>query len=210
MREDTLKEKAKNPSPLGQQAMSSAISLDDWLAPPLPMHRFTVEQYHRLGDLGLLTPEDRVELLEGWIVRKMNQRPVHGFIIRLLNEFFMRELPAGWICQCQLPITTDRSEPEPDLAILKGTHSDFRHKHPSGSDCRLVIEIADTSIEKDRAKARIYRDAGVQEYWIINVVEKVLERFVLAAEPHIIQAYQSVDLSIGDSVLQLVLNEVFE
>ena len=110
--------------------MSTAISLDDWLAPPLPMHRFTVEQYHRLGDLGLLTPEDRVELLEGWIVRKMNQRPVHGFIIRLLNEFFMRELPAGWICQCQLPITTDRSEPEPDLAILKGTHSDFRHKHP--------------------------------------------------------------------------------
>ena len=163
-----------------------------------------------MGDLGLLTPEDRVELLEGWIVRKMNQRPVHGFIIRLLNEFFMRELPDGWICQCQLPITTDRSEPEPDLAILKGAHSDFRHKHPSGSDCRLVIEIADTSIEKDRAKARIYRDAGVQEYWIINVGEKVLERFVLAAEPQIIQASKSVALTIGDSVLQLVLKEVFE
>lgn len=160
--------------------MASAISFNDLLAPPLPLRRFSVEQYHQLGQLGVLTPEDKVELLEGWIIEKMNQRPIHGFIVRLLNEFFLRELPTGWICQCQLPITTERSEPEPDLAILKGSHADFRHRHPAGTDCRLVVEVADTSLEKDRAKATIYHQAGVQEYWIINVVEKQIERYRLA------------------------------
>ncbi len=194
--------------------MASAISLGDPLAPPLPIHQFTVEQYHRLGELGLLTPEDRVELLEGWIVGKMNHRPVHGFIIRLLNEFFLDGLPNGWLCQCQLPSTTERSEPEPDLAILKGGHSEFRHKHPSGTDCRLVIEVADNSLDRYRAKANIYRDAGVQEYWIINVGEKVLERFVFSTthrvEPQVIQASEAVSLSIGDAVLNLILHEVFD
>jgi Uma2 family endonuclease len=194
--------------------MAFAFSLDDPLAPPLPIHRFTVEQYQRLGDLGLITPEDRVELLEGWIVKKMNQRPVHGFIVRWLNEFFMRELPIGWICQCQLPITTERSEPEPDLAVLKGVHADFRNRHPSGADCRLVIEIADTSLERDRAKVNIYRDAGVQEYWIINVGEKVLERFEFSTmqsiEPQIFKSSEMVALKIGDSVLELMLNKVLE
>jgi len=91
-----------------------------------------------------------------------------------MNQWFQQKLEPGWIVRCQLPITTERSEPEPDLAILKGTHSDFRHKHPVGRDCRLVIEVADTSLDKDRAKADIYRDAGVQEYWIINVQDKVI------------------------------------
>ncbi len=193
--------------------MASAISLDDPLAPPLPIHRFTVEQYQRLGDLGILTPDDRVELLEGWIVRKMNQRPIHGYIVRLLNELFMRDLPAGWICQCQLPITTQNSAPEPDVAVLKGGHLDFRHKHPSGKDCRLLIEVADTSLERDLAKTSIYREAGVQEYWIIKVGEKVLERFVFAdtrsAESQIIQSSETVAIRIGDSVLELKLGEVF-
>ena len=58
--------------------MTTAISFATNETPPLPIHRFTVEQYHRLGDLGVLTPEDRVELLEGWIVRKMYQKPRHG------------------------------------------------------------------------------------------------------------------------------------
>ena len=193
--------------------MTFALSLDDPLAPPLPIHRFTVEQYHRLGELGLLTPEDRVELLEGWIVRKMNQRPIHGFIVRLLNEFFMRELPNGWICQCQLPITTAHSEPEPDVAILKGEQLDFHDKHPPGKACRLLIEVADTSLERDRAKASIYRDAGVQEYWIINVGEKVLERYLFqstrSAEPQILKASESVAIDIGDRSIALKLSKVF-
>lgn len=200
----------------------ASISLVDALAPPLPIHRFTVEQYHRLGDMGVLTSEDRVELLEGWIVKKMNQRPIHGFMVGWLNEWFQQCLPPGWIVRCQLPITTDRSEPEPDLAILKGKHSDFRHTHPFGIHCSLVIEVADTSLDKDRAKASIYMAAGVQEYWIINVAEKVLERYEFSsdayskqsakspvAESQVVHAFETIALNLGESSLALELRKVF-
>ncbi len=141
------------------------------------MHRFTVAQYRRLGELGVLAPEDRVELLEGWIIEKMNHRPAHGHAVRYLSDWLGRVLPVGWLSQCQLPITTDTSEPEPDLAIIRGKHADFRDRHPYGTDCRLLIEVADTSLAKDRAKAAIYAAAGVEEYWIVNLIDKQLERF---------------------------------
>lgn len=197
--------------------MASANLLDDPLAPLLPIHRFTIEQYHQMGALGVLTAEDRVELLEGLIVEKMNQRPIHGFIVGLLNEWFQQKLSPGWIVRCQLPITAHRSEPEPDLAILKGTHADFRDKHPIGSNCRLVIEVADTSLDKDRAKATIYREAGVEEYWIINVPDRSLERYLFSAtQPHESQIAElqtfhapgSVSLKIADTDLVLELKEV--
>ncbi len=195
--------------------MAAAISLDSPLAPPLPIHRFSVAQYHQLGELGVLTPEDNVELLEGWIVQKMNQRPLHGFVVRLLADWFARELPAGWLCQCQLPITTERSEPEPDIAIIRGSHQEFRDRHPSGTDCRLVIEVADTSVQKDRAKATIYRDAGIPEYWIVNLADRQLDRYVFdneshLPEPQIVLSGDRLELSVGDSLLTVPVQQMLE
>ena len=195
--------------------MTSKLHLNTPLAPPLPLRRFTVEEYHQLGELGVLTSEDSVELLEGWIVEKMNQRPIHGYIVRVLNELFMRKLPSGWLCQCQLPITVQRSEPEPDIAIIRGSQADFRDHHPSGSDCKLVIEVADTSIERDRSKTSIYREAGVQEYWIINVNEKCVERYEfsnLTLDPivSVVASDSQVSLSVGDAFVNLDLAEIFD
>lgn len=195
--------------------MASDISFRHSTAPPLPLRRFSVEQYHRLGEMGVLTPDDRVELLEGWIVEKMKQRPIRGFIVRWLNAYFLRQLPLGWMCQCQLPITTERSEPEPDLAILKGEHSDFRDRHPRGTDCRLVIEVADTALTRDRAKADIYRDAGVSEYWIINVAQRQVERYVWYnptdhPERVIITHGSQLDLALDQSVLSLPVSQLFD
>ncbi|EAQ80722.1 Uma2 family endonuclease [Blastopirellula marina] len=194
--------------------MASQLELNTSVAPPLPLRRFSVEQYHQLGEIGVLTPEDRVELLEGWIVEKMNQRPIHGFVVRLLNEFFLRELPEGCLCQCQLPITSERSEPEPDIAIVLGVHADFRNRHPNGADCRLVIEVADTSLERDRAKADIYRTAGVQEYWIVNISDQCLERYAYtdkgsAFQSTLIPSDSHVSLNVRDKELTLDLNRVF-
>lgn len=194
--------------------MSFAISFDAGVTPVLPIHRFSVDQYHRLGEVGVLTPEDRVELLEGWIVQKMNHRPVHGFVIRLINEWLQRELPDGWLCQCQLPITTARSEPEPDIAVIKGRHQDFRDRHPGGSDCRLLIEVADTSVHRDREKAAIYRDAGVAEYWIINLAEKQLERYQFScdeieSQPIVIATNETVTTNIDKKSLTLELGPLF-
>ncbi len=157
--------------------MSSIITFASETPPPFPMHRFTVAQYRQLGELGVLVPEDRVELLEGWIVEKMNHRPAHGYAVRYLNNWLVRVLPDGWLAQCQLPITTDTSEPEPDLAVVRGKDSDFSKRHPYANECRLLIEVADTSLAKDRAKAAIYATSGVVEYWIVNLIERRLERF---------------------------------
>jgi len=184
--------------------MATELHLNTPLAPPLPLRRFSVEEYHQLGELGVLTSEDKVELLEGWIVEKMNQRPIHGFIVGVLTEFFQKVLPSEFSIRCQLPITAERSEPEPDIAITRGSHSDFRDRHPCGTDCRLVIEVADTSLDRDRSKTAIYREAGVHEYWIFNVAEKCVECYVLANSPSNIPA----TIIAGDSQVSATINEV--
>ncbi len=194
--------------------MSTVTSHGNFETLPLPIHRFTVQEYHQLGEIGVLTPDNHVELLEGWIVEKMNQRPAHGFVVGLLTQWLLTSLPEGWIGRCQLPITTDRSEPEPDLAVIRGQHVDFRSRHPSGNDCELVIEVADTSVAKDRAKASIYASAGIQEYWIVNLVECQLERFInpdgtTYIDQTIIKADQSIETQIGDKQITLAVSELF-
>lgn len=189
----------------------------DWatpLAPPGPLRRFSVAQYHKLGAMGILTPDDRVELLEGWIVEKMNHGPMHGYVVRMLADWLHTQLPPGYLVQCQLPITTDRSEPEPDLAVVRGGHHDYRTRHPSGRECRLVIEVADTSLDRDRAKIAIYRSAGVEEYWIININEPSMERYSLAEEPDVNQptvlaANAKVSLLVSGKELVLDLGVIF-
>lgn len=194
--------------------MSSQLILTNPIAPPLPLHRFSVEQYHQLGEIGILTPEDKVELLEGWIVQKMDQQPIHAFIVAVLAESFQSQLPNAFKLQCQLPITTPRSEPEPDIAIIQGAHEDFRTRHPNGPDCRLIIEVADTSLEKDRAKATIYQDAGVQEYWIVNVNENCVERYEFSNQlfqaPEIIPASSYISLNCNQHSLTINLRDIVQ
>lgn len=188
----------------------STVQLNAALPPPFPLRKFTVPQYHQLGELGILTTEDRVELLEGWIVEKMNQRPIHGFIVGFLTELFQNNLPDGFIVRSQLPITTDRSEPEPDVAIVRGTHTDFRTHHPSGKLVRLVVEVADTSIAKDRSKAEIYREAGVEEYWIVNVGDKTVERYRFSQTTDgVLPAESIASVTIGSNEISIDLALLF-
>lgn len=192
--------------------MSTQVILDSPVAPPLPLRRFSVQEYHQLAEVGILTPEDRVELLEGWIIEKLNQRPIHGFVIGFLADIIAKSLPLGQVLRCQLPITTERSEPEPDLAIVRGKHSDFRSRHPNGSQCRLVIEVADTSLDRDLSKSSIYRDAGVEEYWIVNVHDKQLERYEFRnerTEPTILDSTKVATILIDTAELRIDLTELF-
>ena len=96
---------------------------------PFPVRRFSMDEYRRLGELGVLTEEDRVELLEGWIIPKMNLNPPHSVCVQLVNDFLRKRLPAGWIVRIQDPIRTADSEPEPDLAVVRG--ADPRLHRPS-------------------------------------------------------------------------------
>ncbi|HTU16419.1 MAG TPA: Uma2 family endonuclease [Gemmataceae bacterium] len=144
--------------------------------PLLPIHRFTVAQYHRMIATGVLTENDRVELLEGWIVDKMPQHPAHAGTISVLLAKLQGKLPKGWIVRVQSPITLDESEPEPDLAIVTGPEERYLTAHPTPEDIAIVIEVADSSVEHDRTvKGRAYARARLPIYWIVNLVEQQVE-----------------------------------
>jgi hypothetical protein len=143
---------------------------------PLAVYRFTVEQYHRMIEAGILGPDDRVELLEGWIVPKMPQNPPHSVTIKLLDAGLTAQLPAEWITLVQAPITTRDSEPEPDLAVVRGPIRRYMQRHPGPAEIGLVIEVADSTLHQDRqAKAGIYARAHLSAYWVVNIVEAQIE-----------------------------------
>lgn len=149
-----------------------------WPLPePIPFapRRFTVEEYRRLGETGVLSEDDRVELLEGVITPKMMHNPPHDGTIMRIDEAIRASLPAGWTIRIQSSLTTPDSEPEPDVAIVRGRPIDYLRRHPTASDTGLVIEVADASLLRDRNKARLYTRAGVSTYWIVNLLDEQVE-----------------------------------
>lgn len=144
--------------------------------PPLPVYRFTVEQYHRLGEAGVLTDADRVELLDGWIVPKMNHSPPHDCAIELAEEAIRPKLPTGWRVRTQSSVRAARSEPEPDLAVVRGDPRTRLAEHPGKDDIALIVEVAESSLSRDRrVKAKIYSRTGLRVYWLVNLVDNQIE-----------------------------------
>jgi Uma2 family endonuclease len=144
-------------------------------ADPFPIARFSVEQYHRMIESGALGEDDRVELIDGWVVTQMAKGPEHAYSTGQCQELLQRLLPDGWHLRNQEPITLADSEPEPDLGVVRGARQDYRDRHPGPSDVALVIEVSESSLATDRGKARIYARAGIREYWIVNLVDRSLE-----------------------------------
>ena len=142
---------------------------------PFPHRLFSVDEYHRLGQSGVLTDDERVELLEGRIVTKMIHNPPHDAVVGLVNQSVAATLPSGWHTRIQSSITTTDSEPEPDVAVVRGSIRDFMTRHPQAADLALVVEVADSSLTRDREKRRLYARAGVPCYWIVNLIDKRLE-----------------------------------
>ena len=139
-------------------------------------YSITVEQYHQMIDAGILLPEDRVELLDGCLVKKMSNNPEHAFPITRLNRLFFTLLPTGWHARIQSPITLNASEPEPDVSVARGSESKYAKRHPYPADIGLVIEVANESLQSDRKrKSMIYAQAGIPEYWIVNVKAGTVE-----------------------------------
>jgi Uma2 family endonuclease len=139
------------------------------------VHRFSVAEYHRLVEVGLLDEDARVELLEGWIVPKMSRSPLHDAVIHILLELLRNQLAAEFTVRVQAALLTDDSEPEPDLALVIGPTGRYRDHHPSTGEILLVIEVADASLARDRRKAAIYASIGVPAYWIVNLQDRCVE-----------------------------------
>ncbi|MEG3841801.1 Uma2 family endonuclease [Microcoleus sp. herbarium14] len=138
--------------------------------------RLSIEQYHAMIQSGILTDDDSVELLEGWLVFKMPKNPPHRATTRLVRTALENILPPGWYVDSQEPITLFNSEPEPDIVVVRGDTRQYLDRHPGAEDIAMVIEVSDTTLQRDRTvKKRIYARAGIAIYWIVNLVEEQVE-----------------------------------
>lgn len=135
--------------------------------------RLDVEQYHRLCSSGIV-PE-RTELLEGVVVEKMGKSPLHTWTVAFLEDWFRKNLRDGLLLRVEQPLTLGSSEPEPDLAVVMGHRDDFRLCHPQHA--QAVIEVAVTTAELDRAKARIYAEADISFYLLVLPEQKQIVLF---------------------------------
>ena len=144
--------------------------------PPEPVWRLSVERYHQIVETGILTKDDPIELLEGWLIQKMPKNPRHRAATKLTRDALEAIVPQGWYVDSQEPITLSDSEPEPDVIIVRGDTRDYLDRHPGAADLGLVVEIADATLERDRSiKKRLYARAGISIYWIVNLPQEQLE-----------------------------------
>ena len=138
---------------------------------PVPRHRLTVADYHRLGEAGILGQDDRVELLEGQLIDMSPIGPRHALAVDALTELLVSGVSGRAVVRVQNPITLDSgSEPQPDVAVVRRRWSGYPRAHPGPGDILLLIEVADTSLELDLgAKRAIYARAGIGEFWIVDL-----------------------------------------
>jgi len=162
----------------------------------------SVARYHQMVAAGVITVNDRVELLEGVLVNKMSKGPEHSLSVVLLNETIRTVLPPGWYVSIEQPVSMDDSEPEPDAAVIRGKPRDHTTRHPQAAEVAIVIEVADSSLRRDREdKRRIYARNGIAVYWIVNVADRVIDVFTNPSGPVLTPDYATTTTyHIGDAV----------
>jgi Uma2 family endonuclease len=149
------------------------------MAVAVSRRRFTVHDYHRMGDAGILSPTDRVELIDGEIVTKMAIGPRHGASVDRTNRALTTAVGTSAIVRVQGSVRLDLfNQPEPDIVLLRPRADFYASAHPGPADMLLVIEFAESSIDYDRdIKAHIYAKASVVEYWLVDLNEDVVRLY---------------------------------
>jgi Uma2 family endonuclease len=141
-------------------------------------------------EVGVLTAEDRVELLEGHILLKEPEPPRHDGTIDVVWEVIRPLVPPGWLCRIKQAIVLADSQPEPDFSVVRGGPRSYLTRQPAAADTAVVIEVADSSLLRDqRDKTRIYARAGIPVYWIVNLVDRRVEVYTQPSGPTAVPAY---------------------
>ncbi len=174
---------------------------------PQKQHRFSVTDYYRMAESGVLSPDARVELLHGQIIDMSPIGPFHGSVTKQLNQLFAAAARGRWLLAVQDPLRLDdHSEPEPDLMLLQPVPDFYRQHHPRPEDVFLLIEISDTTLAADQeVKLPAYGQAGVVEVWIVNLIEERLEVY---REPHFTGYGSKRVLGVGDQASPLAFPDV--
>lgn len=147
------------------------------------LKRWTVSDYHRLSELGLLDRQERTELIAGQITLMAAKGTPHVTALHLLANILrdrLNNLPSHQaLIRTQDPIQLDDfSEPEPDLVVVRGTVLDYAEQHPRPEDIDLIVEIADSTLKQDcEIKDKLYAQAGIADYWVLAVKSRQLHIF---------------------------------
>jgi Uma2 family endonuclease len=140
---------------------------------------WTVQDYDRMSDLGILNPSERTELIAGQIVLMVAKGTAHVVSLQLLANVLQQQLGDTALIRTQDPVVLDDfSEPEPDLAIVKGNILDYTDHHPLPHDLYLVVEVANSTLKYDcEVKDKLYAQAGIPEYWVIDLQDRQVHVF---------------------------------
>ena len=162
-----------------EKAPPAGMAVPEAQAPIPEKRKFTVAEYYRMAEVGILRPDERVELIEGEIIVMAAIGPNHAWSVDLDIPLFSRYAGDRFFLRIQNPILlNDGSEPQPDVALLRRRPEGYAAAHPTPADVLLVIEVADSSLEYDReVKVHLYGRAGVPETWVKNLPEDCIERF---------------------------------
>jgi Uma2 family endonuclease len=138
---------------------------------------FTVNDYYKMAEVGILGSEDRVELIHGEIIKMSPIKSFHASVVDVLHDLLLFHLRGKVIVKSQNPLQIDDySEPEPDLIIAHFHDHKYRHQHPRPEDVYFLIEVADTTLSKDRKiKLPLYAEAGIPVVWIVNLKNNSVE-----------------------------------
>jgi Uma2 family endonuclease len=151
---------------------------EEGMAVTARLRRFTLDEYHRMGETGILRPDDRVELIEGEIVEMSLIGSRHASTVSRVNQLFSVRLNTRAVVWVQNPLLVVRyqSEPEPDVTLLVPRSDFYAAGHPEPPDVRLLVEVADSSLRYDRrTKFPLYARSGVAEAWLIDLDASRLE-----------------------------------
>ncbi len=140
-------------------------------------YRFSVDDYYRMADAGILHEDSRVELIDGEVVQMSPIGSRHAGCVMALTEAFGERLARRAVLSVQSPVRLSRySEPEPDIALLRPRDDRYRESHPTSIDTLLIIEVADSSLAYDRGlKLSLYAEAGIPEVWIADLEAEQIE-----------------------------------
>jgi Uma2 family endonuclease len=138
------------------------------------VYRMTVDEYERMA--GVLN-DPRVELIDGYLVRKTGKKPPRAWAVGNILEAIVALLPNGWTWRKEDPVRIPEfDEPEPDVTVVRGSRDDYRDRHPEAGDVTIIVEVSESTLDRDRGKKLLaYAKGGVATYWIVNLVDGQLE-----------------------------------
>ncbi len=136
-----------------------------------PVRKFTTAEYRRMAEVGVLSDDERVELLDGEVVQMSPMGPRHSGVVGLLIDWLTSNKQSDWAVQCQAPLHLgSTSMPEPDLMLLAHPPADYRGRYATAADVLLLIEVSDASRQVDLTlKRRLYAEADINEYWVVDL-----------------------------------------